>query len=152
MSSHARTRRDFLRQMGLAGLAISAGGLTDACAYGDRAGSIGRPPNIVLVFTDDQGYGDVGVYGAEGFTTPHLDRLAAEGMRFTDFYASQAVCSASRAEQRIWPWALPSSSPLPPTPSIRERALPPSQMVRWGPVTTTTNGGSDSAGTIWRRW
>jgi len=97
MSSHTHTRRDFLRQMGLAGVAISAGGLTDAYAYGDRTGSGGRPPNIVLVFTDDQGYGDVGVFGAEGFTTPHLDRLAAEGMRFTDFYASQAVCSASRA-------------------------------------------------------
>jgi arylsulfatase len=52
---------------------------------------------VVLIFMDDMGYGDVGVYGAKGYTTPHLDRLAAEGMRFTDFYASQAVCSASRA-------------------------------------------------------
>ncbi|MHC4947415.1 MAG: sulfatase family protein [Planctomycetota bacterium] len=55
------------------------------------------PPNIVIVFADDLGYGDVGVYGAEGFATPHLDRLAAEGMRFTDFYVAQPVCSASRA-------------------------------------------------------
>lgn len=54
-------------------------------------------PNIIIIFTDDQGYGDVGVYGAESFVTPHLDQLAAEGMRFTDFYASQGVCSASRA-------------------------------------------------------
>jgi arylsulfatase len=54
-------------------------------------------PNVVLIFTDDQGYGDVGVYGATDFATPHLDRLAAEGLRFTNFYASQAVCSASRA-------------------------------------------------------
>jgi arylsulfatase len=53
-------------------------------------------PNIVIILTDDQGYADVGVYGAVGFTTPHLDRLASEGMRFTDFYVSQAVCSASR--------------------------------------------------------
>jgi len=51
----------------------------------------------VLILTDDQGYADVGVYGAQGFVTPHLDRLAAEGMRLTDFYASQAICSASRA-------------------------------------------------------
>ncbi|MDE3003445.1 MAG: sulfatase-like hydrolase/transferase [Gemmatimonadota bacterium] len=56
-----------------------------------------RPTNIVLIFTDDQGHGDIGVYGAEGFSTPHLDRLAGEGMRFTDFYASEGVCSASRA-------------------------------------------------------
>ncbi len=55
-----------------------------------------RPPNIVIIFTDDQGYGDVGVYGAEGYETPHLDRMAAEGRMFTRWYASQPVCSASR--------------------------------------------------------
>ncbi len=53
-------------------------------------------PNIVVIFTDDQGYGDVGVFGAEGFETPNLDRMAAEGRRFTDFYVAQPVCSASR--------------------------------------------------------
>jgi arylsulfatase A-like enzyme len=57
----------------------------------------GRPPNVVLIFTDDQGYGDVGCYGAKGFATPNLDRMAREGIRFTDFYVAQAVCSASRA-------------------------------------------------------
>lgn len=55
------------------------------------------PPNIVIIFTDDQGYADVGVFGAKGFSTPHLDQLAADGMRFTDFYVAQPVCSASRA-------------------------------------------------------
>jgi arylsulfatase len=54
-------------------------------------------PNIILIFIDDQGYADVGCYGAKGFETPNLDQMAAEGMRFTSFYASQAVCSASRA-------------------------------------------------------
>ena len=56
-----------------------------------------KTPNIVIILTDDQGYADVGCYGAEGFTTPNLDEMAAEGMRFTNFYASQAVCSASRS-------------------------------------------------------
>ena len=56
-----------------------------------------RLPNVVIIFTDDQGYADVGCYGAEGFTTPNLDRMAEDGMRFTSFYVSQAVCSASRA-------------------------------------------------------
>jgi arylsulfatase A len=56
-----------------------------------------RPPNIVLIFTDDQGYADVSCQGAKGFATPHLDRLAAEGARFTRFYVAQPVCSASRA-------------------------------------------------------
>ena len=55
------------------------------------------PPNIVIIFTDDQGYSDLGSYGALGFETPNLDRLANEGIRFTDFQVSQAVCSASRA-------------------------------------------------------
>lgn len=54
-------------------------------------------PNIVLIFADDLGYGDLGCYGAKGYQTPHLDRMAKEGMRFTSFYVSTAVCSASRA-------------------------------------------------------
>ncbi len=56
----------------------------------------GGLPNVVIIFTDDQGYSDVGVFGAKGFTTPNLDQMAAEGRRFTQWYAAQAVCSASR--------------------------------------------------------
>ena len=56
-----------------------------------------RPPNVVLVYADDLGYGDIGAYGAKAIRTPHIDRLATEGVRFTDFYVAQAVCSASRA-------------------------------------------------------
>ena len=54
-------------------------------------------PNIIIIFTDDQGYADLGSYGAVGFETPNIDQLAQEGIRFTDFQVSQAVCSASRA-------------------------------------------------------
>lgn len=54
-------------------------------------------PNIVLIFTDDLGYGDVGCFGAKDIETPNIDRLAKEGRRFTDFYVAQAVCTASRA-------------------------------------------------------
>ncbi len=56
-----------------------------------------RLPNIVIIFTDDQGYGDVGVFGAKGYKTPNLDRLAREGSRFSNFHVAQPVCSASRA-------------------------------------------------------
>ena len=56
-----------------------------------------RPPNVVLIFADDLAYADLGCYGAEGYETPHLDRMAREGTRFTDFYVAQPVCSASRA-------------------------------------------------------
>lgn len=56
-----------------------------------------KPPNIVLIFTDDQGYGDLGVFGAEGYQTPHLDQMARDGTQFTNFHVANAVCSASRA-------------------------------------------------------
>lgn len=54
-------------------------------------------PNIVLIFADDMGFGDLGVYGATEWETPNLDQLAADGVRFTQFYVPHAVCSASRA-------------------------------------------------------
>jgi len=61
-----------------------------------RVQAAGRLPNFVIIFTDDQGYADVGVFGAKGFTTPNLDRMAREGRKFTNFHVSQPVCSASR--------------------------------------------------------
>ncbi len=56
-----------------------------------------RLPNVVVIFIDDMGYGDIGPFGAEGYETPNLNRMAAEGMKFTDFVVSSAVCSASRS-------------------------------------------------------
>ena len=53
-------------------------------------------PNILIIFTDDQGYGDLGCYGSTLNKTPRLDQLAAEGTRFTSFY-SQTVCGPSRS-------------------------------------------------------
>ncbi|MGF1451682.1 MAG: sulfatase [Opitutales bacterium] len=55
------------------------------------------PLNIIVIYTDDQGYADLGCYGSDTIATPHLDRLAAEGARLTDFYASAPVCTPSRA-------------------------------------------------------
>ena len=75
----------------VAPLLLVAGGVPSTSA------AVDRPPNVVLVFADDLGYADVGVFGARGYSTPHIDRLAAEGVRFTDFYVAQAVCTASRA-------------------------------------------------------
>lgn len=68
-----------------------------AILYVSPAKASSKLPNIVLIFMDDLGYGDVGVFGARGFSTPNLDRLAAEGRKFTNFHVGQAVCSASRA-------------------------------------------------------
>jgi len=67
-------------------------GITSCTKHPDR-----RLPNVVIIFIDDQGYGDIAPNGAIDYQTPNIDRLAAEGMRFTNFYAAQAVCSASRA-------------------------------------------------------
>ncbi len=53
-------------------------------------------PNVVIIFMDDMGYGDPGCYGGGPYHTPNINSLANEGMRFTNFYVAQAVCSASR--------------------------------------------------------
>ncbi len=56
-----------------------------------------KRPNVIIIFTDDQGYQDLGSFGSPDIETPNLDQLAEDGIRLTDFYAAQAVCSASRA-------------------------------------------------------
>lgn len=56
-----------------------------------------EPPNIVLILADDLGYGDIGAFGQELIQTPHLDRMADEGMTFTQFYSGSTVCAPSRA-------------------------------------------------------
>ncbi|MHB8969979.1 MAG: sulfatase family protein [Pirellulaceae bacterium] len=61
-----------------------------------HAADLERSPNIVVIFIDDMGYADIGPFGAREYATPNLDRMAAEGMKFTDFVVSSAVCSASR--------------------------------------------------------
>ena len=71
--------------------------ITLALALLSSAAASAGPPNIVIIFMDDMGYADIGAFGAEGYETPNLDRMAKEGRKFTDFYVTQAVCSASRA-------------------------------------------------------
>jgi arylsulfatase A-like enzyme len=57
----------------------------------------GQPPNIVVIISDDHGYNDLGCYGSKEVLSPHLDKLAAQGVRFTDFYVTSPVCTSSRA-------------------------------------------------------
>ncbi|HRZ17221.1 MAG TPA: sulfatase-like hydrolase/transferase, partial [Candidatus Hydrogenedentes bacterium] len=83
-------RREFLRTTG----ALLAGGaLTRAVGAAERKAA---PPNIILILADDLGYGDPGCYGQRLLETPNMDRLAAEGLRFTQAYAGGPVCAPSR--------------------------------------------------------
>ncbi len=79
-------------------LAASLAGVT-AFSSGavDKTGANTNTPNIILIFTDDLGYGDLSCYGALQYLTSNLDKMAVEGVRFTNFMSAQAVCSASRA-------------------------------------------------------
>ena len=67
-----------------------------AAAPSDSRDSKPRPPNVVLILADDLGYGDLGCFGQKRIRTPHVDQLAAEGMRFTQAYAGATVCAPSR--------------------------------------------------------
>src|SRR5437868_14179098 len=76
---------------------LAAALLLAAAPLPSPAAQPARPPNIVIIFMDDLGYADIGPFGAKGYSTPNLDHLAREGRKLTDFYVSQAACSASRA-------------------------------------------------------
>ncbi|MAT46480.1 MAG: arylsulfatase [Verrucomicrobiaceae bacterium] len=79
-------------------LSLAAGATLVLCNSPAIAGkSPDSRPNVVIIMTDDQGYADTGKFGATGFKTPHLDQMAEEGLRFTNWYVPQAVCGASRA-------------------------------------------------------
>lgn len=72
-------------------------------------------PNIILIYADDLGFGDLGCYGATDIPTPNLDRMAAEGLRFTNSYATAATCTPSRLSLLTgsYPWRNPKASILP---------------------------------------
>jgi len=92
----SRTTKLPLRRLGPVLLCLFAP-LSFATTRADAAAPPAPPPNVVLIFCDDLGYGDVGCFGATDIRTPNIDRLAAEGTRFTSFYVAQPVCTASRA-------------------------------------------------------
>ena len=65
--------------------------------YGVAPAVQAATPNVVLIFTDDQGYGDLGCFGSETIRTPNIDRLSREGRKFTSFMVASPVCTPSRA-------------------------------------------------------
>lgn len=83
--------KELLKQSLLTGIAVASVPLSSFPAEKPQN------PNIILIFMDDMGYGDLSCYGASQYKTPNLDRMATQGIRFTNFLSAQAVCSASRA-------------------------------------------------------
>lgn len=83
-----QSRREFLRRSALGAMALATVG---------HAQPAPRRPNIIFIMADDLGYGDLGCYGQTRIKTPHIDKLAAEGMRFTQCYAGSTVCAPSRS-------------------------------------------------------
>ena len=75
--------------------ALAATAVTPLALVASGEGAL-LPPNIVFILADDLGYADLSCYGRRDYQTPHIDRLAAEGVRFTQAYANSAVCSATR--------------------------------------------------------
>jgi len=90
-TNHSFSRRDFLWSV----LASTSAAAVSRASALPKTGK--RPPNLVFILADDMGYGDPSVYGQKKFRTPNIDRLAAEGVRFTEAYAGAPVCAPSRS-------------------------------------------------------
>ena len=93
MSRTPHSRRDFLKSLGFGAATVF---LRDTAAFSATYPGKETPPNIIFILADDLGYGDLGCYGQKVIRTPNLDRMAAEGMRFTQHYAGSTVCAPSR--------------------------------------------------------
>jgi arylsulfatase A-like enzyme len=93
--SERTSRREFLSMAGRMAVGGAAATAAMPAAVLPAAGQ--RPPNFVFLFADDLGYADLGCYGSDKIATPNLDRMAAEGIRFNDFYTGEPVCTPTRA-------------------------------------------------------
>lgn len=92
------TRREFLKMVGFAAASAGVYSVLPGCSSVGRAKEAAKAdkPNIIFILADDLGYGDLGCYGQKVIQTPNIDKIAAEGMRFTDHYAGSTVCAPSR--------------------------------------------------------
>jgi len=96
MSTNNYTRRDFLKTLGLGVTTLATQGCASISRLIGGKVSVGKP-NIIFILADDLGWAELGCYGNKFNETPNLDKLASEGMRFTDAYAAAPVCSPYRA-------------------------------------------------------
>lgn len=92
MNSERQTRRNFLKTIGGVGAALLM--KPQLLALGSTG--VEKKPNFIIIFVDDLGYGDLGCFGSKKNRTPHIDQMATEGVKFTDFYVACSVCTPSR--------------------------------------------------------
>ncbi|MBN2594988.1 MAG: sulfatase-like hydrolase/transferase, partial [Sedimentisphaerales bacterium] len=95
-------RRQFIKTLGLGAGALMLGGCSEPMSGSLKDGGFGdgrtsKKPNFIIIFCDDMGYGDLSCFGHPTIRTPNLDRMAAEGQRWTNFYVGASVCTPSRA-------------------------------------------------------
>ena len=91
------SRRDLLLGMAAGSLALATfGAARPNTAAAQTSGAAPSKPNILFILADDLGYADLSCYGRRDYTTPNIDRIAAEGMKFTHAYANSSVCSPTR--------------------------------------------------------
>ena len=92
-----QTRRNFLKSIGVATIASGSLTLLPSCSeIRSNKSDVGHKPNIIIILADDLGYGDIGCFGQQLIRTPNINRMASEGMMFTDHYAGSTVCAPSR--------------------------------------------------------
>ncbi len=125
--------------------------------------AINRKPNIIYILADDLGYGDLSIYGQQKFTTPHIDKLAQEGMRFTQHYAGTTVCAPSRSSLMTGqhtghtpirgnkPWRPEGQWPLPDSAytvagMMKEAGYVTGAFGKWGLGFVDTEGSPDNQG------
>src|SRR6266853_6357572 len=115
------TRRRFIQATAAGSLALAGGG------FGRISRAQAVKPNIVFILADDLGYADVSCYGQRDYTTPNIDRLAVEGLRFTQGYANSAVCSSTRTALITgrYQYRLPVGLEEPISATARNIGLPP---------------------------
>ena len=106
-----------------------------------------QKPNLVLIFIDDMGYGDIGPFGSKLNRTPHLDRMAKEGMKLTSFYAAP-VCSASRAQLMTGCYAPESPFPESFSPQALLDSIPTSTQSQTTCVNSVTPPPASASGTL----
>jgi arylsulfatase A len=97
MSANSCTRRDFLRAMGVGAASFAIQCKSSSTAYAGSSPGPDKKPNFVFILIDDMGWSDLTCYGSKFHETRNIDRLAKQGMRFTDAYAACPVCSPTRA-------------------------------------------------------